>query len=173
MSAKILFNGQDYDSVDAMPAEVRYAYEEVIIVLAEKDQNGIPDMFEKDRPDTLPLLAQSAPVAAEPQVTTKTRVKVNGQEVSNLVDIPADVRQSLRQINLGQSVMPSKPAGSWSPSAAPLVGAHHKVIEGSVPPGWASGKPGDTRFYIALGVIFILLLIIMGMLVYGCFQFAH
>ena len=47
MSTRIVFNGQEYPSLEAMPADVRTAYEEVLTRLREdKNQNGIPDVFE-------------------------------------------------------------------------------------------------------------------------------
>ena len=43
---KIIFNGQEYDSPEAMPAEVRQLYQMAAGLLADRDQNGVPDIFE-------------------------------------------------------------------------------------------------------------------------------
>jgi hypothetical protein len=41
--AKIFVNGQAYDSVEAMPPDVRATYQQIF---ADANQNGVPDMFE-------------------------------------------------------------------------------------------------------------------------------
>jgi hypothetical protein len=55
MAAKIVVNGKEYDSVEAMPPDVRQAYEKAISMLGDKthgiladaNQNGVPDVLEK------------------------------------------------------------------------------------------------------------------------------
>ena len=47
VSTKIVFNGQEFSSPDQMPAEVRRIYDQTISgVLADANENGIPDVFE-------------------------------------------------------------------------------------------------------------------------------
>lgn len=46
MSSKIIFNGKSYDSADEMPADARKAYEAVMGVMADRNENGMPDMLE-------------------------------------------------------------------------------------------------------------------------------
>ena len=46
MQAKIIFNGKDYSSLDEMPPEARQAYEQMMNVLADRNQDGMPDLFE-------------------------------------------------------------------------------------------------------------------------------
>lgn len=44
---KIVFNGQEFSSPDEMPAEVRRVYDQTMSgVLADTNENGIPDLFE-------------------------------------------------------------------------------------------------------------------------------
>lgn len=44
---KIVFNGQEFSSPDEMPAEVRRVYDQTMSgVLADANENGIPDLFE-------------------------------------------------------------------------------------------------------------------------------
>jgi hypothetical protein len=45
--ATIRFSGQEYESVEAMPPDVRAAYESVRQVFADNDQDGLPDIFEQ------------------------------------------------------------------------------------------------------------------------------
>jgi hypothetical protein len=42
---KLVFNGQEYTSVDGMPAAVRHLYEEVMATV-DANRNGIPDVLE-------------------------------------------------------------------------------------------------------------------------------
>jgi hypothetical protein len=46
MAPTIIFNGTAYNSLEEMPPEVRQAYEKTQGMFADKDQNGVPDMFE-------------------------------------------------------------------------------------------------------------------------------
>lgn len=44
---KIVFNGQEFSGSDQMPAEVRRVYDQTMSgVLADANENGIPDIFE-------------------------------------------------------------------------------------------------------------------------------
>ena len=46
MQQKITFNGKTYERLEDMPPEIRQAYESVMQVLADQNQNGVPDLFE-------------------------------------------------------------------------------------------------------------------------------
>ena len=156
METKILFNGQEYNSVDEMPVEVRYAYQEVLEVLEDKDKNGVPDILEHG--------AQ----AGKARVVVNTRYKVNGQEYENKDDLPADVQEALVKLNVDKGasrmpptpnpmpVIPSPSAEIWPPPSQPII-----------PPTQNVAKTTDRRFYVALGVIVLLLVIIIAMLALG------
>jgi hypothetical protein len=150
LSAKIVFNGQEYDSVDEMPIEVRYAYQEVLNALEDKDHNGVPDVLEHG--------AQGV----GPRVVMNTRIKLNGQEVKNMDELPAEVRVALGQINPGQNAASGSPAESWPPPSKPII-----PIDQSPP------KTSDKRLALALVVIVFLLLVIMGLAAYGALHFAR
>jgi hypothetical protein len=74
MAAKITFNGQEYNSPDEMPPQVRQLYERAITSLEQK-QPG----------------AASSP-KLNIKVTTNLRFKYNGQVYNSLDELPADVR---------------------------------------------------------------------------------
>lgn len=44
----IIFNGRKYNSLEEMPANEREAYENINDIFADKDGNGIPDVFERE-----------------------------------------------------------------------------------------------------------------------------
>jgi len=67
---KIVFNGQEYASVDEMPAEARAVYQEAIQSLSGSSPDG----------------------ASHVNVRTKTKFVVNGKEYASLDDLPKDVR---------------------------------------------------------------------------------
>lgn len=46
MPTHIIFNGREYDSPEAMPDDVRRAYQEMLDQLQDKDQDGIPDVLQ-------------------------------------------------------------------------------------------------------------------------------
>ena len=46
MTTRILFNGQEYPSVEAMPDDVRKLYQQAIAQLVDADHDGIPDVLQ-------------------------------------------------------------------------------------------------------------------------------
>jgi hypothetical protein len=46
MTTRIIFNGQEYDSPEAMPSDVRMAYQVMLDQLQDKDRDGIPDVLQ-------------------------------------------------------------------------------------------------------------------------------
>ena len=83
MSEKIVFNGREYDGVDAMPAEVRRQYEAVLNIV--RDQSG---------GSKLASLLESGPVRQLFKISTTVhrRILVNGKEFTSVDEMPADVR---------------------------------------------------------------------------------
>jgi hypothetical protein len=90
MSTRIVFNGQEYASREAMPPDVRRTYDELLAKLtADADRDGIPDAFQ----------GQDGHVRG----VVKTTVRVNGKEVEQLSDLPQPL-QSLAQLALRRVV---------------------------------------------------------------------
>ena len=46
MTPKIIFNGKEYNRLEDMPPEARRAYQQAMGMLADKNQNGVPDFME-------------------------------------------------------------------------------------------------------------------------------
>lgn len=83
MSEKIVFNGREYDGVDAMPAEVRRQYEAVLIIVRGQSGGG-----------KLESLLESGPVRKLFKISTtvRRRIVVNGKEFTSVDEMPADAR---------------------------------------------------------------------------------
>lgn len=103
MNTKIVFNGQEYNSVDEMPPEARQAYEQAMSVFADKNQNGTPDLFEgralpgqilasvfadRDGNGTPDLLEGQGGLASRPQA-----IVYEGKVYTSLEELPAEARQ--------------------------------------------------------------------------------
>jgi len=83
--AKINFNGQEYDSPAAMPPEVRQLYQMMTDMLADKNQDGMPDIFAGSTGNTGSTLFQT------------TQFIVDGKAYSSLDELQADARQKYEQ----------------------------------------------------------------------------
>ena len=46
MTTRIVFNGQEYASLDAMPPDVRQAYDQIVNQLGDADHDGVPDIIQ-------------------------------------------------------------------------------------------------------------------------------
>jgi hypothetical protein len=84
MMPKIIFNGKEYDSPEAMPPEVRQLYQMAAGLLADRDQNGVPDIFEGGE-------------AAPATVVQSTQFIVDGKTYTSLDELPAEARQKYEQ----------------------------------------------------------------------------
>lgn len=85
MEQKITFNGKTYDSLEQMPPDIRQAYESVMQVLADKNQNGVPDLFE----------------GAVNAQATRARIVFNGQVYEHLDQLPPEAREKYEKM-MGQ-----------------------------------------------------------------------
>jgi hypothetical protein len=83
--AKITFNGQEYDSPEAMPPEVRQLYQMMTSMLADNNQDGIPDIFAGSAGNVNSTLFQT------------TQFIVDGQAYSSLDELPPEARQKYEQ----------------------------------------------------------------------------
>jgi len=109
MMAKIIFNGQEYDSPEAMPAEVRQLYQMAAGLLADRDQNGVPDIFEGGE-------------AAPTTVVQSTQFIVDGKVYTSLDELPAEARQKYEQAGIQQhGTVPSTTADQPRPTYLPIT----------------------------------------------------
>src|SRR6266540_2187714 len=89
METKIIFNGKQYASPEAMPEEVRQAYQQAMAEVADADKNGIPDILERGAAGNLIAIQQSS-------------ITFNGREFKSVGEMPAMVRR-LFELAMGQA----------------------------------------------------------------------
>jgi hypothetical protein len=82
MQQNIVFNGKSYRSLEEMPPEVREAYESVMQIMADQNQNGVPDLFE-------------GRLGAKVQ---KVDIVFNGQAYEKLSELPPEAREKYQQM---------------------------------------------------------------------------
>jgi hypothetical protein len=99
MTTRIFFNGQEYASAEAMPEEVRKAYQVALGQLADADRNGIPDVLEHPGTGNVIGIQQSA-------------ITLNGKTYGSVAEMPAFVRFLYEQA-----------MGQLDPNRAGLLGA--------------------------------------------------
>lgn len=106
MSQKIVFNGQEYDGVDAMPPEVRREYEAVLRMVRVEAGVG-----------KLDFLVRWSPVRNILNITTtvQRRIVVNGKEFKGVDEMPAEVRAAYERA-LAQAGGGVTPAGDQAHS---------------------------------------------------------
>ena len=104
-----MFNGAEYDSVEAMPPDVRAQYEKVLESL--KQTGGDEVLSALQRVSSGGSLGVGGTIKA-----TYREIVVNGKKYGNVGDMPPDVRRLYEQA-LGQAGAGPSPA---RPSAAAL-----------------------------------------------------
>ena len=82
--AQIQFNGKTYNDIAEMPAMERQAYEQLLSMFKDENQDGVPDIFQGD---VIGNLLKAA----------TTTVIVDGKQVSGLGDMTPEQRAKLEQ----------------------------------------------------------------------------
>ncbi len=85
MTTRIIFNGQEYDSPEAMPADVQKAYQVMLDQLQDKDKDGIPDLL------------QGGSAGKNVLGTLQTSVSLNGRTLEGM-GLPAPVRGLIENV---------------------------------------------------------------------------
>ena len=102
MPTRIVFNGREYDSPEAMPEDVRSAYQLMLDQLEDKDKDGIPDVLQGGSTgNTLGVL--------------KTSVTFNGRTLEDVESRPAPIRRLLENVmghEKGRSTAPTEVHGN-------------------------------------------------------------
>jgi hypothetical protein len=102
MSLRIVFNGQEYTGVEAMPPDIRQEYEAALDMLSKTG----------DR-DVVSQLQRASGLRVQTQV--RRRILVDGKEYGSVDEIPAAIRQRYQAVvrgELGAAARPGNPATS-------------------------------------------------------------
>jgi hypothetical protein len=83
MTTRIIFNGQEYASTEAMPENIRNAYLEALTMLRDGDANGIPDVLEGGSDRTVIGVQQAS-------------VTFNGRTIKSVGGLPGWLRSFVR-----------------------------------------------------------------------------
>jgi hypothetical protein len=103
MTTRIIFNGQEYDSPEAMPPDVRNAYEVMLDQLQDKDEDGIPDVL------------QGGSAGKNVLGTLQTSINLNGRTLENMEGLPAPLRGLITNViahGISKGTAPTEPRGN-------------------------------------------------------------
>lgn len=109
MSLKIVFNGKEYDNVDAMPPDVRKEYE---VALATLRKSGGEEI--------LAVLQRDMGVSGTHIKATHREIVVNGKKYDSVDAMPPDVRRTYEQAM-------ARVAPSGAPVRPPLTSAPRAI----------------------------------------------
>jgi hypothetical protein len=102
MTTRIIFNGQEYHSPEAMPPDVRKAYEVMLDQLQDKDKDGIPDVL------------QGGSAGKNVLGTLQTSVSFNGRTLEGM-GLPAPLRGLIENVvahGISKGTAPAEPHGN-------------------------------------------------------------
>ena len=143
MGTRIIFKGQEYTSVEAMPEQVRQAYQQALAQLADTDRNGIPDILEGG-------------AAANVIGIQHSSITVNGQTYNSVGEMPAAVRwlyeQAMGQMDANRNGIPDalEAALSGLPMPPPSASAMQPELSGAGDASTARGPHDPQRFETVL-----------------------
>jgi hypothetical protein len=133
MSPKIVFNGNEYDGVESMPAEVRREYESALGALGAADREKVES-------------ALGHGTRVKVNVAVHRKYRINGKEYDSVEAMPADVRAAFER------TLAANP--SLADTTATRVATPSSVAIPSSPPAI---DPGDSargaRLRIAVWVV--------------------
>ncbi len=135
MSLKIVFNGKEYDNVDAMPPDVRKEYEVALETLRKSGGEEILSVLQRDMGVSGPHIK-----------ATYREIVVNGKKYDSVDAMPPDVRRTYEQAMA--RVTPSG-AAVRPPVTAPARAIH---LEGRGGRGGGGGGGGLWRIVLWIGI---------------------
>jgi hypothetical protein len=134
---RITFNGREYDGVEAMPADVRRQYQQLLGALGEDaDGNGIPDVLER------PGLSQN--------VVVEETITYNGREYKSRDELPPEARELLSRL---PSLKPGETHTELDVRTEPL--SSEIIVSGSS--RFHEGGTGRVPKWLAIGLVLVLL----------------
>jgi len=113
MSTRIVFNGQTYDSLEAMPPEVRAKYQAVLGALGDDDRARLES-------------ALGAGAGVRINSTVRRRIRINGKDYDSVDAMPPDARALYERAMAGRAADPGSAAaaaGGAMPAPPPAIDA--------------------------------------------------
>jgi hypothetical protein len=160
MPANIIFNGKPYESAEEMPTDIRAAYEAIMGIMADKNQNGVPDLMEG-----MPGIAVQAMQAMQ--------IFFEGKMYSGVDQLPPEARARYEQamarldqnkdgvIDFLQASAGQPALASALPAAAvPLA---QETTAPAVSPSAITEDRPDRRLIVAGVIIAVLLCAVVGL----------
>ena len=123
MKARITVNGVEYASVEAMPPDVREQYERALSMLADRNNNGVPDILEGPN-------ANVTVNADGTRCVNVTSVSTQTFNVSDWKDLPPQAKRALDE--LGERSGAKRPGVSFDFN----VGFHDRVPRSAEKSRW-------------------------------------
>ena len=142
MSLKIVFNGQEYDSVDAMPPDVRKEYDVALETLRKSGGEEILSVLQRDMG-----------VSGTHIKATFREIVVNGKKYDSVDAMPPDVRRTYEQA----MARVASGGAAVKPPVAPAARAIRPPPSEDAEPGGGGGGGGGglwrIPFWIAVGAL--------------------
>lgn len=164
MSTTIKFNGKEYSSVEEMPADIRLAYQALTRTFADKNQDGVPDIFEG--------LGSPGTHRIEINQTKVSKIIYNGKEYSNREEMPADARaeydKAMDRLMADEDKNGVPDVFEIGSANIPQVSRQISQVRQSLPPAvptsTSSRGTNDTMIFLIGIIIVVLLLVVAGLL---------
>jgi hypothetical protein len=167
MTTRIMFNGQEYTSAEAMPEEVRKVYQQALAQLADADHNGIPDVLERGGAQNVIGIQNSS-------------ITVNGKTYGSVGEMPALVRfiyeQAMGQLDPNRAGALSALGGLGGPYAPDAPEASlPKVNRGPISPADEGLMRALDQTESVLSTILVILLAAAAgaVIVFGSWMITH
>jgi len=80
---KIVFNGEEFDSIEQMPQAIRQEYQSVLSALRDENGDGIPDALQQ---------------GGTGSAAVKESILYNGHEYKDRSELPPEVQRALEQM---------------------------------------------------------------------------
>jgi hypothetical protein len=163
----IVVNGKSYSNLDEMPPDVRQSYEQTMGLLADKNQNGMPDIFEG--------MTGAGDIQVQ-NVTTvgSTQFVVEGKVYSSVDELPPEARQKYEQALAQIGHMPGDANQNGTPDVFESRTAAQPPTRSSYPPSQPLfAEPPTNNFdttpnyrtaLIAAVIVIVVLAVLSGLL---------
>jgi hypothetical protein len=136
MSEKIVFNGREYDGVEAMPPDVRRQYDDVLRLLADSGQTpGGPT-------------APDGRKRVNVKMTVRRRLVVNGKEYDGVEQLPPQLRAAYERATGGAGG-----GGGAGDSSGPAAAPPRQVMPPPLPDDDAGGRVRRVALLLVAGLL--------------------